>query len=137
MKWDKKTQRMTLTVAGAAGFAWLVNSFPGADSLAGLVWGSALGHPWLGLVTGAIVPNRQTADDIRRAIAAEKTPPAPMTLPQSGSVQGTLGDWTILARYYREQATDASARGDAEAAREAMRLAEQADRMSPDVVMSG
>ena len=138
IKWNKRTEGMVMTVAGAAGFAWLTNTFPGGDSLLGLVWGSLWGHPVLGLVTGAVVPNRQTTEDIRRAIEAEKTPLTPATLPQSGSIQGTLGDWTILARYYRDQATEASARGDTTSARDAMRLAEQADMMATEgLVESG
>jgi len=128
LRMKKDTQRMALTVAGAAGFAWLVNTFPGGDSLAGLVWGSALGHPWLGLATGAIVPNRASMEQMRAQIANENAPP--MALPQTGQVEATLGEWTVLARYYREKATEASARGSDDAAREFMRQAEQADAMA-------
>lgn len=115
----KKTRNILITVGGAAGASWLVRTFRGGDSLMGLIWGSLWGNPLLGLVVGAVTPNRvdgQTNNARRK-----------FTVPEGAEARIEIGDYAVLARMYRKQASDASATGNNDLAREYMAKAEAAE----------
>jgi len=114
----KKTRNILITIGGAGAASWLLKTFPGGDSLVGLVWGSLWGNPLLGLVAGAVTPNRA---------AVKGNMMARIKLPNQAQAQISVGNYAVLARLYRQQAGDAAAQGRNDYARELMQQAEAAD----------
>ena len=65
----KKTQRMLTVVAAAGAAAYFVNSkIPFADTVLGGIIGASMGFPWVGLITGALVPDRGTGARLQAAL---------------------------------------------------------------------
>ena len=65
----KKTQRMLTVVAAAGAAAYFVNSkIPFADTVLGGIIGASMGFPWVGLITGALVPDRGSGARLQAAL---------------------------------------------------------------------
>jgi len=122
VKLSKKETRLAVTITGAAAFAFFVRTFPLGDSIVGGLIGSSMGLPWLGLAVGALTPSRRSADEI-----VARSNRTPMVIPPKGRIGITVGDYTAIARYYREEAEKAAGAGRTEAARQAMAKAVQAE----------
>ena len=65
-----------LTVVAAAGAAaYFVNSkIPFADTVLGGIIGASMGFPWVGLITGALVPDRGSGARLQAALDKVKGP---------------------------------------------------------------
>jgi hypothetical protein len=141
-KVKKETQRLMITVGGAATASYFINTFPLGDTLIGGLIGSMFGHPWIGAAVGALTPSRsETAPEAIAAavadkIADDKTGAAAESaamFPESLGVEAHIGDYTILARVYRDKATEAAANGRPTEAAGFMRMAEAAEAAEVDV----
>jgi hypothetical protein len=127
-KLKKKTKAMLWTAGGAAAAAWIVPTFRGGDSLIGLVWGSVMGYPLLGLAAGALTPSRGNASKAaaKATKAANATAHAAL-VPADVQASVQVGDWAVLARFYRQKAMDAAQSGDTNSASDLMKMATAAE----------